>query len=58
MFSDDSVTSTCHMLGRQSDGWNERRGRATLVLQRMPGKGCICIHSRFSMEPGIPPRAD
>jgi ketosteroid isomerase-like protein len=38
-------------------GWYERRGRATLVLKHTPG-GYRCIHSHFSMEPGIPPVMD
>lgn len=42
-------------LGRRRDGsWYERRGRATLVLRR-ESDGYVCVHSHFSMEPGIPP---
>lgn len=42
-------------LGLRSDGsWYQRRGRATLVFKR-EGARYLCIHSHFSMEPGIPP---
>jgi ketosteroid isomerase-like protein len=44
-------------LGRKGNGWYDRRGRCTLVLRRS-GDGLRCVHSHFSMEPGIPPIAD
>lgn len=37
--------------GRLPDGWYDRRGRATLVLERRSGE-LVCIHSHFSMLPG------
>jgi ketosteroid isomerase-like protein len=33
----------------------ERRGRATVVLERRNGSW-LCIHSHFSLKPGTPPR--
>lgn len=49
------VTLAClwHSLGQAPDGWYKRRGRVTLVL-RKPSTGLQCVHSHFSMEPGIP----
>lgn len=44
-------------LGRKGNGWYDRRGRCTLVLRRS-GDELRCVHSHFSMEPGIPPIAD
>lgn len=44
-------------LGRKGSGWYDRRGRCTLVLRRA-GDELRCVHSHFSMEPGIPPIAD
>lgn len=42
--------------GRTEDnGWYERRGRCTLVLERR-NAGLVCTHSHFSMDPGVPPR--
>jgi ketosteroid isomerase-like protein len=42
-------------LGLRADGsWYQRRGRATLVFKR-EGSRYLCVHSHFSMEPGIPP---
>lgn len=38
----------------EDGGWYERRGRCTLVLERR-GRGLVCTHSHFSMDPGIPP---
>jgi ketosteroid isomerase-like protein len=52
-----SVAAPWRSLGRKGDGWYERRGRCTLVL-RHAGDDFVCIHSHFSMEPGIPPVAD
>lgn len=52
-----AVAVPWHSLGRKGDGWYERRGRCTLVLNRVDG-GLVCVHSHFSMEPGIPPVAD
>jgi ketosteroid isomerase-like protein len=52
-----SVAVPWTSLGRKGDGWYERRGRCTLVLRRR-GDDFVCIHSHFSMEPGIPPVAD
>jgi ketosteroid isomerase-like protein len=34
-------------------GWYDRAGRATLVLERRDA-GYVCVHSHFSMYPGIP----
>lgn len=34
-------------------GWYDRQGRATLVLENKEDR-LLCIHSHFSMEPGIP----
>jgi ketosteroid isomerase-like protein len=53
--SSDIVTVACvwHSLGQALDGWYMRRGRVTLVL-RKTGSALQCIHSHFSMEPGIP----
>jgi ketosteroid isomerase-like protein len=34
-------------------GWYERRGRATLILEDN-SQGLLCVHSHFSMEPGVP----
>lgn len=39
----------------EDGGWYERRGRCTLVLERR-GRGLVCTHSHFSMDPGIPAR--
>lgn len=45
-----------HSQGKTEDGgWYERRGRCTLVLERR-GRGLVCTHSHFSVDPGIPPR--
>lgn len=45
-----------HSQGMTEDGgWYQRRGRCTLVLERR-GRGLVCTHSHFSMDPGIPPR--
>lgn len=42
-------------LGKTGDGgWYERRGRVTLALKQKVKK-MECVHSHFSMEPGIPP---
>jgi len=50
-----SAATLWQSLGRRSDGsWYQRRGRATLVFRR-EGPRYLCIHSHFSMEPGIPP---
>lgn len=38
----------------EDGGWYERRGRCTLVLG-LRGRGLVCTHSHFSMDPGIPP---
>jgi ketosteroid isomerase-like protein len=46
-----------HSLGKTQSSWYERRGRVTLVLKRQAA-GLACVHSHFSMEPGIPPVAD
>jgi ketosteroid isomerase-like protein len=46
-----------HSLGKTQSSWYERRGRVTLVLEWLDG-GLRCVHSHFSMEPGIPPVAD
>jgi ketosteroid isomerase-like protein len=57
--SSDLVTVAClwHSLGRTRSSWYERRGRVTLVL-RSSDQGLQCLHSHFSMEPGIPPLGD
>jgi len=39
----------------ENGGWYERRGRCTLMLQRL-GPALVCTHSHFSMDPGIPAR--
>ena len=50
-----SAATLWQSLGLRPDGsWYERRGRATLVFRR-EGQGYLCVHSHFSMEPGIPP---
>ena len=53
--SSDMVTIAClwHSLGQSPEGWYERRGHVSLVL-RKASNGLQCIHSHFSMEPGIP----
>ena len=53
------VTVAClwHSLGRTRSSWYQRRGRVTLVL-RHTDRGPQCLHSHFSMEPGIPPLGD
>lgn len=55
----EMVTVCClwKSLGKTKSSWYERRGRVTLVLVRN-GKGLSCLHSHFSMEPGIPPMSD
>ncbi|WP_082434105.1 ATP-grasp fold amidoligase family protein [Devosia sp. A16] len=51
-----TVALRWHSKGMTEDGgWYERRGRCTLVLERR-GRGLVCTHSHFSMDPGIPPR--
>jgi ketosteroid isomerase-like protein len=50
-----TVATLWRSLGLRRDGSTyERRGRATLVLRR-EGQRYLCVHSHFSMEPGIPP---
>ena len=44
-------------LGKAKTSWYERRGRVTLVLSNQTGS-LQCVHSHFSMEPGIPAVAD
>lgn len=53
------VTVAClwHSHGRTRSAWYERRGRVTLVLLQKDG-ALQCVHSHFSMEPGIPPLGD
>jgi ketosteroid isomerase-like protein len=53
--SSDIVTIAClwRSLGQAPEGWYKRRGRVSLVL-RKTDNGLQCIHSHFSMEPGIP----
>jgi len=38
---------------KREGGWYARSGRATLVLHRLDGR-LECVHSHFSMAPGIP----
>jgi ketosteroid isomerase-like protein len=43
-------------LGKDGNGgWYDRAGRTTLVLEKRAG-GYVCVHSHFSMVPGIPAR--
>jgi ketosteroid isomerase-like protein len=52
------VATPWRSLGRKGESdWYERRGRATLVL-KPTSDGFTCVHSHFSMEPGIPPIID
>jgi ketosteroid isomerase-like protein len=53
--SSSTVTAVClwNSLGKAPQGWYERRGRVTLVLRKTDDR-LECIHSHFSMEPGIP----
>lgn len=55
----DLVTVAClwHSLGQMRSSWYQRRGRVTLVL-RQTDAGFQCLHSHFSMEPGIPALGD
>ena len=52
-----AIAAPWHSLGRKANGWYERRGRCTLVLKRS-GDDLRCVHSHFSMDPGIPPIAE
>lgn len=52
-----TVCCLWHSLGKTQSSWYERRGRVTLVLARKSGS-ILCLHSHFSMEPGIPPVID
>lgn len=48
------VACTWSSEGQKRDGgWYHRSGRATLVLHRVDGV-LRCVHSHFSMMPGIP----
>lgn len=48
------IAATWHSDGRSNkDGWYERRGRVTLILENS-GQTLLCIHTHFSMEPGVP----
>jgi len=55
--SDVVVIASWNSLGRDGRQWYARRGRCTLVLREEAG-GLRCIHSHFSMEPGIDPLRD
>jgi ketosteroid isomerase-like protein len=62
VFSDnrsDFATIAClwYSLGQTRSSWYERRGRVTLVLEKRAGL-MKCVHSHFSMEPGVPATAD
>jgi len=52
-----TVSCLWHSLGKTKATWYERRGRVTLVLSKQVASIC-CVHSHFSMEPGIPPVGD
>ena len=48
------IAATWHSDGRSGEGgWYARRGRATAILENN-GNALLCIHTHFSMEPGIP----
>lgn len=53
------VTVCClwQSLGRTRSAWYQRRGRVTLVLKKTDN-ALHCLHSHFSMEPGIPATGD
>ncbi len=58
--STSQIATVCclwHSLGKTRASWYERRGRVTLVLRVMDNR-LSCLHSHFSMEPGIPATAD
>jgi ketosteroid isomerase-like protein len=52
-----TVCCLWHSLGKAKSAWYERRGRVTLVLSNQTGS-LRCVHSHFSMEPGIPAVVD
>jgi hypothetical protein len=60
IFSPEGASSFIIVLGTwRSEGktmghkWYDRRGRVTLALESKMGP-LLCIHSHFSMEPGVP----
>lgn len=55
----NTITLAClwRSLGVIPSGYYERRGRVTMVLRRRHNQ-LLCVHSHFSMEPGIPALAD
>lgn len=50
------IAGAYRSLGKDgAGGWYDRAGRATLVLEKRGGR-YLCVHSHFSMNPGIPAR--
>jgi len=48
------IAGAYRSLGKDGGGgWYDRAGRATLVLEKRGGR-YLCVHSHFSMNPGVP----